>query len=53
MNYYYGNNTISEDKSCLNMIENATISGDVYDKDAALTHIYYTESDQILFNKET
>jgi hypothetical protein len=40
MNYYYGNNTISEDKSCLNMIENATLSGEKYDKDVALTHIY-------------
>jgi hypothetical protein len=47
--YYYGNNTISEDKSCLDMIENATLSGDKYDKDVALTHIYYTELDQILF----
>jgi hypothetical protein len=31
------------------MIENAALSGDEYDKDVALTHIYYTESDQILF----
>ena len=40
MNYYYDNNTISEDKSCLDMIENAALSGDEYDKDVALTHIY-------------
>jgi hypothetical protein len=31
------------------MIENAALSGDVYDKNVALTQIYYTESDQILF----
>jgi hypothetical protein len=31
------------------MIENAALSGDIYDEDVALMHIYYAESDQILF----